>query len=262
MKILTTPLLRAGLRLSLTICCVAGAVPASAQLYTDWWTSPNLAFQGFNIEQQGRSMFMAWFTYDAAGDGMWLLMGGPMSGPASLDADIVRTTSGPALGAPFTSVQGGVVGHGTLTFTDPFNATLAWTVDGASGTLPLTRETFGAPVLSGTYDTTMTTTMIRTAGCDFTSNVPFSFSFAPTASTFDWTETSDTDGTTSKVTGPLVRQGRWLTMAGTFGGGQAPLVSGTATMSALPIDSAVYGMATLSAANVTCVAGQTLIGSQ
>ncbi len=240
------------------------AQSAPAQLYTDWWMPAGLPYQGFNIEQQGNVLYVAWFTYDTSGNAMWLVMGGPMTGAKTLDADIVRTSAGPALGTPYNSslVEGGTVGHGTLTFTDPFDATFAWTVDSASGTLSLTRETFGAPALAGTFDTTMTTTMISSSGCDFASNVPWSFTFAPTDTTFAWSETSDTDGTTSSATGPLVRQGRWLTMSGTFGGGQAPLNNGTATMSALPIDSAVYGLATLSAGKANCVAGQTLIGLQ
>lgn len=217
------------------------SVTAHAQLYSDWWWNPDQSGQGINVGQEGNIAFMAWFTYDEGGDGMWLVMGGPMSG-ASLDADLYRTT-GPALGSTYNAnaVVATKVGHGTLAFADTFNAIFTWAVNGKSGSLALVRETFGAPALSGLYRTA--TRLMPTVGC------------GPGLGGLEkWTNsftTTDTTLANEQVTpgkfnfhysAPLVRQGRWLTSQGTYTGGDPaiPFQGGPYTLRALPIDNAVY----------------------
>ncbi|HVF64731.1 MAG TPA: hypothetical protein VNE58_12130 [Casimicrobiaceae bacterium] len=85
---------------------------------------------------------VSWFIYDESGKDMWLTMAATLDGNVAT-GDFVRAT-GPPLGNPFdpSRVVRTVVGNGTLTFSDLHAASLAWTVSGKSGTLPLTRTSW------------------------------------------------------------------------------------------------------------------------
>jgi hypothetical protein len=94
-------------------------------------------------------MFMTWFTYDAAGRGMWLV--GPRlerSGSNAFSGALFRTT-GPAFSAtPWTpsAVATSQAGTATLTFTDSMSGTFAYSVGGVQQSKAITRQVFGAPV--------------------------------------------------------------------------------------------------------------------
>ncbi len=216
--------------------------PAHAQLYGDWWNTPGQNGTGVNIGHEGKFVFMAWFTYDDAGDGMWLVMGGPLSGN-TLAADIVRTTAGPPLGSPYAvaDVKYVTAGHGTLTFADPFNASLAWTIGGHSGTLPLVRETFGVITLSGSYPSATQAIASADCGPDLSGLFAFSNDIVAGGGTFSDVQTTDGDFQ-FRFSGPLVQQGRWVTSQGTYTGGTSgiPFRGGPFSMQVLPIDDAIY----------------------
>jgi hypothetical protein len=133
---------------------VLAAGPARAILanYEDWWWNPQQSGHGLNVGQQADVLFISWFTYDESGAGMWLVLSGTLNGN-SVTGDWIRTT-GPMLGTAFdpTQVHRHVVGTGTITFSSLHDATLQWTVNGKSGTVPLVRQSWAVtPPLAGQH---------------------------------------------------------------------------------------------------------------
>ncbi|HXZ47866.1 MAG TPA: hypothetical protein VEG27_02545 [Usitatibacter sp.] len=131
--------------------CTAGGTPPAVPNYQDlWWHSPAGSESGWgvNITHQGAILFATWFTYDASGKGLWLVMSnGAQAGPASYSGTLYRTT-GPAFSAsPWngSQVTATAVGTATFTFTDANNGMFAYTVNGVSQSKPITRQVFSTP---------------------------------------------------------------------------------------------------------------------
>jgi YVTN family beta-propeller protein len=127
--------------------------PPSAALNVQglWWRSPQGSESGWgvNLTQQGETLFATWFTYDAQGNGLWLVMSnGARTGPNTYSGTLHRTT-GPAFNEmPFTSskVTSTPVGNASFSFTDGNHGTFTYTVDGVSGTKAITRQIYAAAV--------------------------------------------------------------------------------------------------------------------
>jgi len=131
--------------------CVSGGAAGATPNYQDlWWKSPANTESGWgvNITHQGDILFATWFTYEASGKGMWLVMSnGLKTGPASYSGALYRTT-GPAFGAtPWLATQVTVtpVGMATFTFGDANNGTFAYTVNGVTQSKPITRQVYSTP---------------------------------------------------------------------------------------------------------------------
>jgi YVTN family beta-propeller protein len=115
-----------------------------------WWASPPGSESGWgvNLTQQGDVLFGTWFTYDDAGNGMWLVMSnGVRAGTNSFSGPLYRTT-GPAFNAPFdpAKVSRTQVGTATFTFSDANNGVMSAIVNGASVTKQIARQAFALPV--------------------------------------------------------------------------------------------------------------------
>ncbi len=131
--------------------CTAGGTPPATPNYQDlWWRSPAGSESGWgvNLTQQGDIVFGTWFTYDAAGKGMWLVMpDGIKTGPGTYTGALYRTT-GPAFsampwdGSKVTATQ---VGTATFAFGDANDGTFTYTVDGVMQSKPITRQVFSSP---------------------------------------------------------------------------------------------------------------------
>jgi hypothetical protein len=132
-----------------------------------WWNSPagSESGWGLNIAHQGDTLFATWFTYDADGNGMWLVMPGatlstsmnddggcdyygycmPMMSMPSYSGTVYRTT-GPAFDAA-TFDPAGVnvvaVGNATMRFTGSDDGTFSYTVNGVSQMKNIVRQVFG-----------------------------------------------------------------------------------------------------------------------
>ncbi len=145
--------MRKALGFYFAVMIMSTALPALAIDYTDWWWNPSQSGHGVNVGQQGNTVFIAWFTYDEQGNGMWLVFSGTLDPTGTIVTGPFYRTTGPALGAPFdpTTVTRTVVGTGTLTFSDAHNAKLDWSVNSKSGTIPLVRQTYGATSPDGVY---------------------------------------------------------------------------------------------------------------
>jgi hypothetical protein len=100
-----------------------------------------------NVAHQGDILFATWFTYEAGGRGIWLVMAeGARTGPGTYAGALYRTT-GPAFN--LTPWAGNVnvtqVGTGTFTFSDGEAGTFAYTVDGISQSKAIVRQSFALP---------------------------------------------------------------------------------------------------------------------
>ena len=110
-----------------------------------WWGGLGQNGWGIAVLQQYRTLFMVWFTYDAAGLPTWYVMPqGSWTDVGVYEGRIYRTTGAPWLGraydpSRFRSVD---VGSYRLRLTGPSSATLAWGIEGRSGMLELTRQPF------------------------------------------------------------------------------------------------------------------------
>ena len=132
---------------------VTGAVPEGG-----WYFNPAEPGRGFNIEIQGRTLFMAGFLYDAAGNPIWFVSGGPMSSDHTYSGAAFQTANGQPLGGSNRAPTPVPFGNAVVTFLTPTGANI--TVNGFSFTV--TREIFGfdpAALYPGTWILTHTPTV-------------------------------------------------------------------------------------------------------
>jgi len=125
--------------------CSEGATPGSN--YQGLWWNPNESGWGVNLAQQADTLFATWFTYDANGKGLWLVMSnGAKVAPGSYTGALYSTKGSP-YDVAFDTRQlvVSLVGTATFTFSDPSNGTFAYTVNGIAGSKAITRQIFANP---------------------------------------------------------------------------------------------------------------------
>jgi lysyl endopeptidase len=122
---------------------------SAASNFQDLWWNPNESGWGINITHQGSTVFATWFTYDSTRAAMWLVMSnGVQIAPNTFRGELYRTT-----GTPFSAINGQQaislplrsIGSMTLTFSDGLNGTMAYSVDGISGSKAIRRQLFRYP---------------------------------------------------------------------------------------------------------------------
>ena len=131
--------------------CLESGSPTTSNFQDLWWHAPANSESGWgiNITHQGDVIFATWFTYDANGKGLWVVMASGAKTATGVYSGTLYTTTGPAFSStPFdpTKVQATPVGTGTFTFTDALNGTFTYTVNGVNGSKAITRESFASPV--------------------------------------------------------------------------------------------------------------------
>ncbi|MFZ3321983.1 MAG: hypothetical protein WA190_06390 [Usitatibacter sp.] len=111
--------------------------------YTDLWWNPNESGWGMTIAQQYNEIFVAWYVYDSAGKPVWYVAPNCAVNGSTCTGTLYGTT-GPPFGPTFdsTSVHVLTAGTVTLTFSDPNNGTLTYTVNGVTATKAITRQLF------------------------------------------------------------------------------------------------------------------------
>jgi hypothetical protein len=154
-------------RFALLLLLALASAVASAQTQPSyqglWWNSPGGSESGWglNITHQGSIIFATWFTYDADGKGMWLVVpradlqpqmddmdpyGYGMMAPKAFEyIGTVYRTTGPAFNAATfnaASVNVTPVGEADLRFTSPDAGTFTYTVDGVMGSKAIARQVF------------------------------------------------------------------------------------------------------------------------
>jgi murein DD-endopeptidase MepM/ murein hydrolase activator NlpD len=114
--------------------------------YTDLWWNPAESGWGVNLNHQGDSLFATWFTYDADGAAMWLVMSDARLQPdGSYAGAIYRAT-----GVPLAQINGAaaanfplpVVGNGSFRFTSAQRGLFAYNVNGVQQQKPIERQVF------------------------------------------------------------------------------------------------------------------------
>ncbi len=119
---------------------LCGAAPAGSE--AGW---------GINLAHQGDVIFATWFTYDAAGNPLWLSMTADKTSEGNYAGTLVQAI-GPAFDiVPFRAERVRLfdVGTGTLSFeatASPFDAkdgTFAYTLNGVPQSKAITRQVFG-----------------------------------------------------------------------------------------------------------------------
>jgi hypothetical protein len=110
-----------------------------------WWGGPAENGWGVAISQQYRTLFVVWYTYDAAGRTTWYVMpGGTWTAFNTYTGTAYRTTGSPWLGAAYSSGALNAVQAGTLTlrFDDANRGTMNYSVDGTTASKPIFRQPF------------------------------------------------------------------------------------------------------------------------
>lgn len=102
-----------------------------------WWGGAAQNGWGLSIFEQGGALFVAWFTYDAAGKPLWFSMSdGRWSDANTWVGSVYRSTK--ATG----SVRTTSVGTFSLVFTGNDNATFSYNVEGHQVSVPIQRFVF------------------------------------------------------------------------------------------------------------------------
>lgn len=110
-----------------------------------YWGGPSQNGWGVAALQQYETFFIVWFTYDAAGLPVWyVLPSSTLTTPGTYEGRIYRTTSSAWLGKEYHAADLQVIDVGPyrLRFTNGTPSALEYTVEGRTGTLPLSRQGF------------------------------------------------------------------------------------------------------------------------
>ena len=109
-----------------------------------WWGGPTQNGWGIAVLQQYRALFAVWFTYDATGAPTWFVMpSGFWRDPGTYEGRIYRASGPPWLGAAYDANAFKTTEAGTFRIRFAGDvATFEYTIDGRSGTMPLTRQPF------------------------------------------------------------------------------------------------------------------------
>ena len=110
-----------------------------------WWGGSQQNGWGIAIIQQFGTLFAAWFTYNEKGEPTWFVMpAGTWTATDTFEGRIYRTSSSRWLAMAYNTSSFRVADVGTfrVRFTTTDTAVFEWTIDGRSGTLPLSRQQF------------------------------------------------------------------------------------------------------------------------
>jgi hypothetical protein len=110
-----------------------------------WWGGPSENGWGVAISQQYRTLFVVWYTYDAAGRTTWYVVpGGSWTTANTYTGTAYRTTGSPWIGAAYNpgSLNATQAGTVTLRFDDASSGTMSYSVDGITASKPIFRQPF------------------------------------------------------------------------------------------------------------------------
>ena len=145
------PITRQVFDLQVSSCTAGGTAGASPNYQDLWWRAPAGSESGWgvNLTHQGNILFATWFTYDATGKGMWIVMPeGRLGGTApGYSGKLYRTTGAPFNANPWNPASIAVieVGSGSFSFSDTNAGTFAYTVNGISQSKAITRQVYSSP---------------------------------------------------------------------------------------------------------------------
>lgn len=239
--------------------CLGCTAPAFATTYstdfTDLWYNTSESGWGFNVIQQGNTLFGTLFVYGSDQSARWFVASdmqpqNATAGQFRFSGKLYQTT-GPFFAAPtFNPSQVNVteVGEATITFTTANAATLVYRVGADTVTKQVTRQTFVSNTPAGVYIGAGMTTGLS-ACTDTTRNGGFSHFLGNLTATKTGTNVTfrlDSIESSGQVVcsfgGAWSQEGRLANVTGTWGcvAGSATLNSGTFSLS--QVDVQVNGM--------------------
>ncbi|CAN5286240.1 hypothetical protein BH11PSE11_BH11PSE11_07930 [soil metagenome] len=111
---------------------------------TGLWWNPNESGWGMSLTQQGSVIFVAWYTYDAAGKPSWYVMSNCALIGQTCSGDIYSVAGGTQLTAPWNGAGKVVtrVGNGSIAFSGEDNAIFNYSVNGVDGVRSISRQVF------------------------------------------------------------------------------------------------------------------------
>lgn len=114
--------------------------------YQDLWNDPNEPGWGLGITQHGAMLFASWYSYDASGKPVWLVIPGGSWSSATAFRGALYGTAGESSAPAFTpgAVTVTPVGEALIEFLDANRATLSYTYNGVAGVRQLSRYVFDA----------------------------------------------------------------------------------------------------------------------
>ena len=134
-----------------TLMTTLPAAAAPGTDYSDLWYLPAESGWGVNLAQQADVVFATLFVYGADNTARWYVASDLRGGTNSFSGALYQTT-GPAFSATWTGGMPPIaVGTMSLAFSEPNSGTLTYTVNNATVTKQIRRQTFRGRDLSGTY---------------------------------------------------------------------------------------------------------------
>lgn len=159
----------------LAIAAGAASLPARALELEGLWFDPAIPGRGLSLHEQGGTLFATFYTYDAAGRGIWYVASDVRSTGVDFDScgtghwtGTLFEARGPALGSatpPLVLRQVGTLDLASLFVSrcsDYGKLFARATIDGVATNLPLQRQTFKSMPIEGSYGGTI----VRSAACD------------------------------------------------------------------------------------------------
>lgn len=112
--------------------------------YQDMWSQPDAPGWGVNITQHDATLFATWYTYDASGTPLWLVLPGGVWTDGTTYSGTLYGVSGSGSGLSFTpgKVEATPVGMAEFHFTDADHARLNYSYQGSTGVKQLSRYVF------------------------------------------------------------------------------------------------------------------------
>lgn len=139
------------------LAAFAFALPASATTYsadyTDLWWNSSESGWGVNVIQQYETLFATLFVYGADNLPRWYVASNLAPAGSGVFTGPLFATTGAHFSAGWNPAASSVTPVGTMTFSfnSPVSGTLTYSVNGANVSKAITRNTFRANNLTGSY---------------------------------------------------------------------------------------------------------------
>jgi hypothetical protein len=228
--------------LGLAFAAPAFAASSFSTDVTDLWWNPDESGWGVNVIQQNNIAFATFFVYDADRRAHWYVasaMGtqAVSSTGITFQGDLFEA-NGPYFGVPFSpaAVARNKVGTATMQFTFPDSGVLTYTVNDATVTKAIRRQTWAVNDSSGTYEGARTIlSASSTVGCSVGTSSLSNIRIAQSQNGFSMLGTLA--GAACTFNGDYSQAGHLGASSGTFSCANG--VSGTYTLS--EIETTLYG---------------------
>jgi hypothetical protein len=226
-------------------CLSAQATPFATDA-SDLWYNTNESGWGANVIQQDDTLFITFFVYASNGAATWYVAPATSytgsSGGGLVYSGPLYQTSGPWFGGPAfnpNAVNVRQVGTATFTLQTVGGASLTYVADGVAVSKSLTRQTWRAEDLSGSY---IGATIGTYSGCAANgySEEPATITIALTGTNFSMLAVNALTGVSCTYLGTYSQAGRMGAVIGTATCSSTPGVIGT--FSAVELEANISGV--------------------